>query len=389
MRIPSKAAILSMTLILGLIFPCNAQEKTTLFDKVLDLISAPSRDLDPMAVYQRAPSWTVSISSEIRHAGINQKNDFDLKYIDPEGISHTYLQGSMDSWLSGGYDKSIGIQAGYGNLSLGWNQKLFGDKEFKNSNLSFDFTSSGYAFQFQYMDFTHPMGYDLSLGSPETDDYSNTSGETHNPARLRAFIADVSYSFNRRTFAYSAVYKGDKVQRRSAGSFMFGSKVINGLVEIAPEELISALSAGISRYTTTQISFGGGYSYNFVAFHRQPDESTGKGLRNLTFNLTAIPMVTLFNRFSSTTYEEDDDHIGEFVKGPTTSMNGNLLINYVTRAGMIYSRENKYFSLYGSYDSFSFKGKMSIPYKEQFNNDCKITGRFARWSVGLRFGVKF
>ena len=389
MRIPSKAAVLSVTMILGLVLPCKAQEKTTLFDKVLDLISAPSRDLDPMAVYQRAPSWTVSISSEIRHAGINQKNDFDLKYIDPEGISHTYLQGSMDSWLSGGYDKSIGIQAGYGNLSLGWNQKLFGDKEFKNSNLSFDFTSSGYAFQFQYMDFTHPMGYDLSLGSPETDDYSNTSGETHNPARLRAFIADVSYSFNRRTFAYSAVYKGDKVQRRSAGSFMFGSKVINGLVEIAPEELISALSAGISRYTTTQISFGGGYSYNFVAFHRQPDESTGKGLRNLTFNLTAIPMVTLFNRFSSTTCEEDDDHIGEFVKGPTTSMNGNLLINYVTRAGMIYSRENKYFSLYGSYDSFSFKGKMSIPYKEQFNNDCKITGRFARWSVGLRFGVKF
>ncbi|MBR7005070.1 MAG: DUF4421 family protein [Bacteroidales bacterium] len=375
-------------MIIGLVFPCNAQEKTTLFDKVLGLISAPSRELDPTAVYQRAPSWTVSISSELRHAGINQKNDFNLKYIDSYGIPQTYLIGSMDSWLYGGYDKSVGIQVGYGNLSLGWNQKLFGDKEFKNSNLSFDFTSSGYAFQFQYMDFTHPMGYELSIGVPDTDDYSDTSGETENPARLRAFIADVSYSFNRRSFAYSAVYKGDKVQRRSAGSFMFGSKVINGLVESSPEDLISAMSAGVSRYTTTQVSFGGGYSYNFVAFHRQPDESTGKGLRNLTFNLTAIPMVTLFNKFSSTTYEVDDN-IGEFVKGSTTSMNGNLLINYVTRAGMIYSKENKYFSLYGSYDSFSFKGKMSIPYKDQYINDCKITGRFARWSVGLRFGVKF
>ena len=388
MRISSKVAILLLTMIIGFVFPCNAQEKTTLFDKVLGLISAPSRELDPTAVYQRAPSWTVSISSELRHAGINQKNDFNLKYIDSYGIPQTYLIGSMDSWLYGGYDKSIGIQAGYGNLSLGWNQKLFGDKEFKNSNLSFDFTSSGYAFQFQYMDFTHPMGYELSIGVPDTDDYSDTSGETENPARLRAFIADVSYSFNRRSFAYSAVYKGDKVQRRSAGSFMFGSKVINGLVEIAPEELISAMSAGVSRYTTTQVSFGGGYSYNFVALHRQPDESTGKGLRNLTFNLTAIPMVTLFNKFSSTTYEVDDN-VGEFVQGPTTSMNGNLLINYVTRAGMIFSKENKYFSLYGSYDSFSFKGKMSIPYKDQYINDCKITGRFARWSVGLRFGVKF
>ena len=131
-----------MTMILGLVFPCNAQEKTTLFDKVLDLISAPSRELDPTAVYQRAPSWTVSISSELRHAGINQKNDFNLKYIDSYGIPQTYLIGSMDSWLYGGYDKSIGIQAGYGNLSLGWNQKIFGDKEFKNSNLSFDFTST-------------------------------------------------------------------------------------------------------------------------------------------------------------------------------------------------------------------------------------------------------
>ena len=296
MRISSKVAILSLTMIIGLVFPCNAQEKTTLFDKILGLISAPSRELDPTAVYQRAPSWTVSISSELRHAGINQKNDFNLKYIDSYGIPQTYLIGSMDSWLYGGYDKSVGIQVGYGNLSLGWNQKLFGDKEFKNSNLSFDFTSSGYAFQFQYMDFTHPMGYELSLGVPDTDDYSDTSGETENPARLRAFIADVSYSFNRRSFAYSAVYKGDKVQRRSAGSFMFGSMVINGLVESSPEDLISAMSAGVSRYTTTQVSFGGGYSYNFVAFHRQPDESTGKGLRNLTFNLTAIPMVTLFNK---------------------------------------------------------------------------------------------
>ena len=205
MRIPSKVAILSLTMIIGFVFPCNAQEKTTLFDKVLGLISAPSRELDPMAVYQRAPSWTVSISSELRHAGINQKNDFNLKYIDSYGIPQTYLIGSMDSWLYGGYDKSIGIQAGYGNLSLGWNQKIFGDKEFKNSNLSFDFTSSGYAFQFQYMDFTHPMGYELSIGVPDTDDYSDTSGETDNPARLRAFIADVSYSFNRRSFAYSAV----------------------------------------------------------------------------------------------------------------------------------------------------------------------------------------
>lgn len=389
MRIPSKAAVLSVTMILGLVLPCKAQEKTTLFNKVLDLISAPSRTLDPTAVYQPAPSWTVSLSTEIRHAGINQKNDFEMEFIDYDGNPRTFLFGTLDSWLYGGYDKSIGVQAGYGNLSLGWNQKVFGDKEFKNNNLSFDFASSGYAFQLQYMDFTHPMGYDLSLGAEDTDNYSSASGETENPARLRAFIADVSYSFNQRTFAYSAVYKGDKVQRRSAGSFMFGSKVINGLVEVDPEELISTLSGGIARYSTTQVSFGGGYSYNIVAFHRQPDESTGKGLRNLAFNLTAIPMVTLYNRFSSTVYEVNEENFGEFIKGATTSMNGNLLINYVTRAGMIYSRENMYLSLNGSYDSFSFKGKMDIPYRDYYLNKSKISGRFARWSAGLRFGVKF
>ena len=191
-----------MTMILGLVFPCNAQEKTTLFDKVLDLISAPSRELDPTAVYQRAPSWTVSISSELRHAGINQKNDFNLKYIDSYGIPQTYLIGSMDSWLYGGYDKSIGIQAGYGNLSLGWNQKIFGDKEFKNSNLSFDFTSSGYAFQFQYMDFTHPipMITPILLERLITLPGSGLSSQmypihsTEGPSPIRLFTKEIRFS---------------------------------------------------------------------------------------------------------------------------------------------------------------------------------------------------
>ena len=332
------------------------------------------------------------MSGELHQAGITQENmlDFIYYYDEEEGGGTAQMQALTSSTLQGGLDKGIGLQVGYGNLSLGWNQRIGGDKANTNTSFSFDYLAPGYALQLQYFDFRRPVDYELKILFG--DDWGNIedSGQTEKPGRMTSFIADAFYAFNRRSFAYSAVYKGNVIQRRSAGTWMFGVKYLQGLVEYDPEEVLSELWFGMSRQDTRQVSFGGGFSYNLVPFHRQPDED-GKGLRNLTFNLTAIPMVTLFNQFSST-MNSSDLQGGDPVVTKSV-INGKMRLNYVFRAGAIYSWDRLFVGVSGSYDSYSYTGSTAIPSEmsdeTMLFDKIQSSGRFSRWSASLKLCVKF
>ena len=365
--------------------PAYSQRPDSFWGKIVNMISAPSMELDPAAVYQPAPCWNVAVSGELHKAGITQDNtvDFIYTYDESDGGGTFNMQALTSTRLQGGLDKVIGLQVGYGNLSLGWNQRIGGDKAYKNTAFSFDYLAPGYALQLQYFDFRRPVDYEMKiLFGNEWEDFEN-NGQTEKPGRMTSFIADAFYAFNRRSFAYSAVYKGNVVQRRSAGTFLFGVKYLQGLVEYDPDDFLSDMWFGMVRQDTRQVSFGGGFSYNLVPFHRQSG-ADGKGLRNLTFNLTAIPMVTLFNQFSSTMRNDYGEGDPVWTKNV---INGKMRLNYVLKAGAIYSWDRFFVGVSGSYDSYSYAGSTSVPY-EGFDN-IQSSGRFSRWSASLRLCVKF
>lgn len=387
---PKRAALAIVAFVSCFLAAGQETGKGSLFGKVLGMISKPSLSYDSTAIYQPAPHWRVAVSGNLRQAGVSQRNEFTYgsAMMDSHGnvveaISPAYTY----SELQGGVDKTIGLNVGYGNLSLGYNQKVGGIRKNVNKSLSFDYMANGAALQLQYFDFRQPIKYDMRIGNKDDWFFYQDSGETDNPGRMRAFIADVLYSFNNRTFAYSAVYKGNKIQRHSAGTWMFGAKYIQGMVENDPGEDLSSYVGGMARQTSRQISFGGGFSYNLVPYHRQPSEDGWKGFRNITLNLTAVPMVTLFNQFSSIMYELGPD--GKYQEGTNNTMNGKLLVNYVVRAGAIYSWDNYYASLTASYDSYSYKGKSSVEYEGELYDNVISSGRFSRWTAGFQFCMKF
>ena len=371
--------------------PAHAQRPDSFWSKVVHLISDPSMELDTSAVYQPAARWSVAVSGELHQAGTSMENMLDYVYTNDEDADggSELLDASSSIRLMGGVDKVIGLQVGYGNLSLGWNHIVGGDRASTNTSFSFDYLAPGYALQLQYFDFRRPVDYEMGIQLGEGWDDLEDSGQTEKPGRMTTFIADAFYAFNRRSFAYSAVYKGNVVQRRSAGTWMFGIKYLQGLVEYDPDELIiSDLLFGLVRQDTRQASFGGGFSYNLVPFHRQPG-ADGKGLRNLTINLTAIPMVTLFNQFSSSMmniYLEEDPVLTKNV------INGKLHVNYVFKAGAIFSWDRFFLGLSGSYDSYNYKGATKIP--EEMSDSgvvfdkIRSSGRFSRWSASLKLCVK-
>ena len=138
-------------------------------------------------------------------------------------------------------------------------------------------------------DITQPMTYVLGIGNPGTSNYVEYASGSDFPGRQKVFMLDGFFALNRKRFAFNAAYTGYKVQRRTAGSFMLSLKYLQGEVLVDPNEGYTAYIGNLTRYGTNQVSLGAGYSLNLVAFHRQPSDGYGKGLRNLTTR-RVIPM---------------------------------------------------------------------------------------------------
>lgn len=381
--------ILTLFLSLAFLSSTAAQEQKGFVGRTLDKILTPSRELDPNAVYQPKPRWTFAITGDLRQAGFTQNQEYTVgtMYRDPETgeMGFIELPVRISANLHSKMDRSVGIQAGFGNLSIAFSKKFHGEG-FENV-YSFDYLSAGYALQVQFLDLSNPVEYSRIMAEEGNQYYKRLDGVTNNPGHLKSFIVDAFYAFNRRSFAYSAAYKGNLFQKHSAGSWMFGSKVIMGEYQIDPAEKLSELTGYQARQTSAQVSFGGGYSYNFVPFHRQPYAERDKGLRNLTINLTFLPMFTFFNQFTNTSYKYPEDG-SDFEENEKTVMNGKLLVNYVARAGISYTYNLFTANLYVSNDSFSYKGlsKTVLIVKDELVN---TSGRFFQGMVALRLGMRF
>jgi hypothetical protein len=135
------------------------------------------------------------------------------------------------------------------------------------------------------------------------------------------------------------------------------------------------------------VSFGGGYSYNLVPFHRQPSGERDKGLRNLTINLTLLPMVTLFNQFTATAYNDLAD--GVYTRVDKVVRNGKLQVNYVARIGIGYTYNLFSINLSASNNDYSYRGISSITYGGYVSNNVKTEGNYFRWTTTLRLGMRF
>ena len=363
------------------VLPVSAQESKGIVGLVLDWIKAPSRELDSAAVYQPAPRWSVAVTGDVRNARISQTQEFSIDY--PRLFpTEEAVPGSVSARLV--FDNSLGISVGYGKISLSAGKKFGGNGTDKT--FTFDYIGAGYAARIQRFLFAHPINYDFVLGEPGSSDYSTFSDVTANPGKLRAYILDGFYAFNRRGFAYSAAYKGGVCQRHSAGSWLFGTKVILGEFSYDPSEDIVAVLGFPAKQGTAQVSFGCGYSFNYVPLHRQPHGEKEEGLKNLTFNATLIPMFTIFNQSTCTTYVQKG---GKYVQDSRFVMNSRMQVSYVARAAVGYKWGLNSTNLSFSYDSYDYSGLSDIPYDGGIVENVSVAGRFSRWSGQVRYCRSF
>lgn len=132
-----------------------------------------------------------------------------------------------------------------------------------------------------------------------------------------------------------------------------------------------------------QASIGGGYSVNFVLWHKDPTGTKDKGLRNLTVNLTAMPVITLYNYLKATSYEYDDE--GAYNGKTVSKVLCYPVPNYIGSAAASLSIGRFYFSTQFTYNRFYFRSRDAFD-TSQMNilddvDNLSFTGTFHDWML--------
>ena len=276
------------------VFNASAQEKQKPWvvrtaTNLIHSLTAPSKKYDSTYVYQNPLKWMVGVEGEVLRVGAGLHSN--LTVTDLRGDSPSIENGIMDLGMRNNPYQKLGLAVGFGGISLGYGLHLGSKNDKRNTVFSLGTTSSFWGARVRYTKFhDYPTGR-LVLGDEDLDLSSNYKGQ------MRNLSLDGCYAFNRKRFVYSAAYGGRALQRRSAGSFLVTAKYTQGDFSLDAADPLCARLNNLQRYSFLQFSAGGGYSFNWVPFHRNPaDPSSIAGLRNFAVNATAMCRLSILNR---------------------------------------------------------------------------------------------
>ena len=340
-----KRYFLSVVLLVAVI-SVQAQN-STLGQKVNRFLTKPAV-VDATCIYQPKPCFSLGLFTTGQKAGFDVDVNFGINM--PDGSP---LTGISSYRLSEGLCKKIGLEVGYGNVGFGYGLEVGPRSAAKKSSFAFNIVGKSWGVRLNYFKITNQFVSALSMWNEDTEIYPYHEFVSDEMAALRSFTLDGYYVFNNKRFAYPAAYKMGLVQRRTAGSWMLTARYMQGDLYNSHEAAMDSYNL-LDCFATVQASVGGGYSVNFVPWHRDPAGPRDEGLRNLTINLTAMPVITLFNYLKTTSYEYDEDmNLGE----KTSKVMCCPMPNYIGSAAVGLTMGRVYFSTQFTYNRFYFRSR--------------------------------
>lgn len=276
-------------------------QQVTFWQKVHNFLNKAG-DIDTTRIYYPQAGFTLGLFATGQKSGL----DLDVSFVTDLG-EEGMLTGETQYNISESLCKKIGLEVGYGKVSLGYGIEVGPRSASKKSALAFNILGRMWGAHLNYYKITNPFNSGVTIGNEAEGYYVHDEFISSESAVLRSLMVDGYYVFNNKRFAYPAAYKRGFVQRHTAGSWMLTARYNLGDLYTSPEAALDSYNL-LDCFSTMQASVGGGYSVNFVFWHKDPVDDRDKGLRNLTLNLTAMPVITLFNYLKTTSYEYEEGH---------------------------------------------------------------------------------
>ena len=272
--------------------PTEETNKSKLLNKAKDFVDKRwVKNVDTLYIQNPKQVWRISLDSYLSQSDLLMKSVIDGTNIGAEGDVKCQPRIRTD------VSTSVGVRVGYKGLAAHYAINVAGDK-----GRDFSLSSSGtwYCVHFRLHEFktkepqVHYEGnfYSEDTGDPEwesrTDKWILTS-----PIKAKTMVLDGYYIFNKRRFSYKAAYRQSVIQKRSAGSWLAGAMFYYSdfrFDDVANAQLI--LNMGdVGRIKQWEANIGAGYGYNFVP------------AKGWLISAMAMPMVTLYNRVKSYSYD--------------------------------------------------------------------------------------
>jgi len=202
----------------------------------------------------------------------------------PEGSD----MGRLKLDASSNVNTRVGLYLGYGGVGFGY---YFNLSHGLNSTFTFNFYKPSFGFDIRLRKTNKMTGsFDLSgrdameniiktnLATVEdadkraeyTSNFNDLRDRLDRMAKIEEGDIDVHtllitayYAFNKRKFSYSAATWPDMIQKRSMGSWLLYSSFFYARFKTNDNDYIKSLG-GINRFSSTNLSLGGGYGYNWV-----------------------------------------------------------------------------------------------------------------------------
>ena len=339
--------LLSIIILLFGLVSLQAQE-TTIWQKFNYFLTKPAV-VDTTRIYQPKPCFSLGLFTTGQKAGFDVDVDFGIN-LDEMGS----LNGVSSYSITENLCKKIGLEVGYGNVGFGYGLEVGPRSATKKRSFAFNIVGKSWGVRLNYFKITNPFTSGLALGDEGDSLYIHDEFTTEELASLRNFTIDGYYVFNNKRFAYPAAYKMGLVQRRTAGSWMLTARYMQGDLYNSPEAAWDSYNL-LDCFSTMQASLGGGYSVNFVLWHKDPIGPRDEGLRNLTINMTAMPVLTLFNYLKTTTYEYGED--GKYNGEKVSKVLCYPVPNYIGCAAASLTIWRFYFSAQFTYNRFYFRSR--------------------------------
>lgn len=254
--------------------------------------------VDTAYIYQRPARLQFTLDGSLQHVDVSLTADYLKTCVSTDEfgqvVEEEQVQARAASQISENYNGGLGLGVGYGKLGLAWGFDVGPRNAEGSSALKLGYQGhkwgialNGYAAR-KYTDNTVTVGTDTSRW------YSHSESTSLVPCEIGKLSVDAYWVIGRSRFAYTSAYKCDMVQRRSAGSVVICAQLLLNAASCGSgDELFSA--SGFTAYGGLQTSVGAGYSHNIVFLHRDPTGPRDKGLRNLTLNLTLMPVLSTTN----------------------------------------------------------------------------------------------
>lgn len=173
-------------------------QQVTFWQKVHNFLNKAG-DIDTTRIYYPQADFTLGLFATGQKSGL----DLDVSFVTDLG-EEGMLTGETQYNISESLCKKIGLEVGYGRVSLGYGIEVGPRSASKKSALAFNILGRVWGAHLNYYKITNPFNSGVTIGNEAEGYYVHDEFISSESAVLRSLMVDGYYVFNNKRFAYPA-----------------------------------------------------------------------------------------------------------------------------------------------------------------------------------------